>query len=90
MGYGGNLEQLMRLMITMTSGSRTALPRIVSLLHRRAAEICYLEYRRHGDKVGTVSLEVETSTRSEHLVNAMWRLVEVLDVHEVEVSAVQR
>lgn len=71
----------MRLEITVAAGATTALPRIVSLLHRRAATVTYFEYRCHGNG-HAVSVDVETSSRSDHLVKAISRLIEVVDVQE--------
>lgn len=75
----------MRLVVTVTAGSTTALPRIVSLLHKRAVTVQHLTYRRSCRDGDAVEIAVESTPRAQHLVKALLRLVEVLEVRELEV-----
>ena len=77
----------MRLDVWVAGDSPAALPRIVSLLHRRATPVSYLEFRQE-DGGAAVTLEVEAGSRGPHLVAALERLVEVREVRRL--SAVGR
>lgn len=72
----------MRLAITVAAGRPEALPRVVALLHRRAAVVSCLVYAHADEEPGMLVVDVAAPCSPAHLMNALRRLVEVLEVRE--------
>lgn len=72
----------MRLSVTVAAGSPAALPRVVALLHRRGAIVSCLVYSHVDGELGVLVVDVAAPCSPAHLMNALRRLVEVLEVRE--------
>lgn len=70
----------LRLSVTVAAGSPAALPRVVALLHRRGAVVSCLVYAHVDEELGMLVVDVAAPCPPAHLIDALRRLVEVLEV----------